>query len=355
VALDPENIADPLNKDNLTIDAAIYNPLGSIGDYVWKDTDNDGVQDMDETGLSGVILRLYAANPDGTPTGAILKTDTTDSNGFYLFSGLTLGDYVVQIVTGSLPGGASVSEMIDKGGNDSFDSDFNSTTGNSAKISIDPTTLANKDILTIDAAIHQPVVCPTLTVSTIDGDICVGDSTFIKGVSSNGADIKWYLAAINGTPSFTTDSDQSHLIFPTTTTIYYAEIDGLYPGCPNSRQPVVIVLNARPSLPTCAGVVDECIGQTINLNDYVINGATTPGGTFEWHTTANEESPLVSTPSSVGAGTYYLFEKSGAGCFSPPRMLKVNLKNCDTLIDLSLTKIVTTMTPNVGDNIVYTI
>ncbi|HEY1054063.1 MAG TPA: SdrD B-like domain-containing protein, partial [Emticicia sp.] len=355
ITLDPENTADPLNKDNLTLDAAIYNPLGSIGDYVWKDLDNDGVQDIDETGLGGVILHLYAANTDGSPSGSVLKADTTDTNGFYLFSGLTAGNYVVQIITSSLPASASISEMIDKGGNDSADSDFNSTTAYSPKIIIDPATSDKKDILTIDAAIHQAVSCPTLTVSTIDGDICVGDSTFIKGITSNNASIKWYLSAINGSPAFTSTSNASVLVFPTTTTTYYAEIDGLSLGCPNSRQPVVIVVNARPSLPSCAGVVDECIGKTINLNNYVINGATTPGGTFEWHTTANEKSPLVATPSTVGAGTYYLFEKSGAGCFSPPRMLKVNLKNCDTLIDLSLTKIVSTMTPKVWDNIVYTI
>ncbi|RYU94111.1 SdrD B-like domain-containing protein [Emticicia agri] len=355
ITLDPENESNPLNKDNLTIDAAIYNPLGSIGDYVWKDTDNDGVQDMDESGLGGVILHLYAAANDGSPTGNVLKADTTDNNGFYLFSGLALGGYVVQIITASLPAGSAISEMIDKGGNDTADSDFNPTTGYSAKISIDPTDNTKKDILSIDAAIHQTVACPTLAVSTIDGDICVGDSTFIKGITSNNAPIKWYLAAINGTPAFTTNSDESHLVYPTTTTTYYAEIDGISPGCPNSRQPVVIVVNARPSLPSCAGVVDECIGKTINLNDYVINGATTPGGTFEWHTTASEKSPLVSTPSAVGAGVYYLFEKSGAGCFSPPRMLTVNLKNCDTLIDLSLTKIVSTTTPKVWDDIIYTI
>lgn len=355
ITLDPENISNPLNKDNLTLDAAIYNTLGSIGDYVWRDTDNDGVQDMDESGVGGVILHLYAATNDGTPTGSVLKADTTDHNGFYLFSGLTIGNYVVQIMTASLPAGSIISDMTDKGGNDNSDSDFSATTGYSPKISIDPTTDNKKDILSIDAAIHQAVACPTLTVSTIDGDICVGDSTYIKGITSNNASIKWYLAAINGTPAFTANSDVSTLVFPTTTTTYYAEIDGLHPSCPNSRQPVVIVVNARPSLPSCAGVVDECIGKTINLNDYVINGATTPGGTFEWHTTAYEKSPLVSAPATVGAGIYYLFEKSGAGCFSPPRMLKVNLKNCDTLIDLSLTKIVSTMTPKVWDNIVYTI
>lgn len=356
ITLNPDSASvDALKKDNLTIDAALYNPLGSIGDLVWKDVDNDGVKDIDEVGVKGVVLRLYATDSNGIPTGGILQTDTTDANGLYLFSNLTQGNYVVQVVKTSLPTGVVISDMIDKGGNDNTDSDFDSVTGNSAKISIDPTVVDKKDILTIDCALYEPVVCPTLTVSTTDADLCVGDSTYIKGIASNGSHIKWYLSAVGGSPVFTSNSNENHLVFPTTTTTYYAEIESINPSCPNVRQPVVIVLNARPSLPSCAGVVDECIGKTINLNEYVINGATTPGGTFEWHTTANEKSPLVSTPATVGAGTYYLFEKSGAGCFSPPRLLKVNLKNCDTLIDLSLNKIVSNSTPYVGEHITYTI
>lgn len=354
ITLDPENdTANPLNKDNQTIDVAIVNPLGSIGDFVWRDSDNDGIQDIDEIGIKGVVLRLYTANTDGTPTGNALKTDTTDAHGYYLFSNLALGDYVVAIDKASLPTGAILSTMVSKGSNDKIDSDFNPTTGYSGKISIDPTVQSKKDILSIDAAIY--LTCPTLTVSATDNEICVGDSIFIKGVTSNNASIRWYLSAINGAPSFTTNSNTNYLVFPTTTTTYYAEIDGLHPSCPNPRLPVTIVVNARPSLPACSCVIDECENKTVNLNDYVINGATTPGGIFQWRTTASEKSPLVANPSAVNAGVYYLFEKSGAGCFSPPRMVTVNHKNCDTLIDLSLTKIVSKTNPKLWETIIYTI
>src|SRR6185436_187917 len=32
--------------------------LGQIGDYVWEDEDGDGVQDVTETGMSGITVTL---------------------------------------------------------------------------------------------------------------------------------------------------------------------------------------------------------------------------------------------------------------------------------------------------------
>ncbi|MFU8896692.1 MAG: SdrD B-like domain-containing protein, partial [Gammaproteobacteria bacterium] len=73
---------------------------GKIGDTIWRDWDGDGVQDPDEEGIEGVIVRLYAA--DGT---TLLFTTTTDANGNYYFNGLMAGTYVVEVNGGaSLPG-----------------------------------------------------------------------------------------------------------------------------------------------------------------------------------------------------------------------------------------------------------
>ena len=163
------------------------------------------------------------------------------------------------------------------------------------------------------------------------------------------------MSSVGETAIATVNSGANYTVFPTSTTTYYAEIGNPQNGCPNNRVPVVIVVNARPANPSCAGTVEDCIGKTINLNDFIINAISTPGGSFEWHTTANPNSPLVSNPSAVGAGTYYLFEKSGAGCYSNPTLLKVTLKNCDKLIDLSLTKSVDNTIPTVGENITFTI
>jgi len=51
-----------------------------IGNFVWADTDRDGVQDAGEPAIPGVTVHLYDA------TGTLVATDTTDANGNYLFN-----------------------------------------------------------------------------------------------------------------------------------------------------------------------------------------------------------------------------------------------------------------------------
>ncbi|GMA95061.1 hypothetical protein GCM10025881_18850 [Pseudolysinimonas kribbensis] len=62
----------------------------SVGDYVWLDTDHDGVQDGAERGIRGVTLVL--TGPDGAPvtsvSGAVVGPTTTDASGHYSFAGL---------------------------------------------------------------------------------------------------------------------------------------------------------------------------------------------------------------------------------------------------------------------------
>jgi len=50
-----------------------------VGDRVWKDTDSDGIQDADESGISDVSVELVCG-------GAVASTATTDTNGNYIFS-----------------------------------------------------------------------------------------------------------------------------------------------------------------------------------------------------------------------------------------------------------------------------
>jgi len=65
----------------------------SIGDYVWNDINGDGIQDPSEPGIEGVLITLTF--PSGTTT-----TQTTDQSGFYDFTNLAVGDYVVTVGDG---------------------------------------------------------------------------------------------------------------------------------------------------------------------------------------------------------------------------------------------------------------
>ncbi|WP_298362769.1 SdrD B-like domain-containing protein [Runella sp.] len=159
VTLDP--IKGGIDKDNPTIDGALRNFLGSIGDYVWKDTDNDGIQDATESGVNGVKVILWSANVSGQPLAKLDSTLTITNGGkqgFYTFSGLLKGDYLVQIVKTTLPAGCVLSDSTNKGGDDTKDSDFNSTTGISPVVKIDPAKSGiDKDNPTIDGALYSPL------------------------------------------------------------------------------------------------------------------------------------------------------------------------------------------------------
>ena len=87
------------NQNNLTIDAGFANNGLSVGNFVWNDLNNNGLQDAGEPGVAGVTVEVFKSNNNGVPTSAALFTATTDANGVYTFTGLTPGKYVVAITT----------------------------------------------------------------------------------------------------------------------------------------------------------------------------------------------------------------------------------------------------------------
>ena len=78
----------------------------SIGNLVWEDTNNDGLNNNAEVGIGKVSVRLFKAklnetNPDNPfyfPDGLPIQTTKTDSlTGKYLFQNLVPGFYMVEI------------------------------------------------------------------------------------------------------------------------------------------------------------------------------------------------------------------------------------------------------------------
>ncbi|MEP6987801.1 MAG: SdrD B-like domain-containing protein, partial [Chloroflexota bacterium] len=92
-------------ENDLTWDAGIVN-LGSIGDTVWFDNNNNGVQDAGEKGIPNVKVTL--TYPDLTTVSVF-----TDSNGKYLFPDLPDGAYTVTIDKTTLPAGMGQTYDLD--------------------------------------------------------------------------------------------------------------------------------------------------------------------------------------------------------------------------------------------------
>jgi hypothetical protein len=69
----------------------------SIGNRVWNDLNRDGINDPDEPGIPGVSLVIWGdSDDDGIPDWqGFGGVQVTDDEGYYRFSGLDTGNYVV--------------------------------------------------------------------------------------------------------------------------------------------------------------------------------------------------------------------------------------------------------------------
>jgi hypothetical protein len=180
-----------LGDVNRTVDAGIYCPA-SLGDFVWNDTNQNGIQDAGEPGIGGVQVKLYAC--DGTE----LMTTTTDANGLYHFGGLKPGSYFVAFTK---PSGFEFT-LQNAGGDTAKDSDANPANGTTACVTL----ASGEHNPTIDAGLFQPQVA----------ELCVGsgktkvkptelDLQYTGGTcaSSNNSQSKFACTDFSGGPQMT--------------------------------------------------------------------------------------------------------------------------------------------------------
>jgi hypothetical protein len=162
------NINAVENHVDLTWDAGLYRPA-SIGDRVFSDADNDGIQDAGELGVPGVTVELLDCAFN------VLATTVTDANGRYLFSGLTPREYRVRFTT---PAGATASPK-DQGSDDSVDSDI-APTGVTGPLCF--AVSSGEANLTVDAGYHG--IAPPPPGCEISVDVaCSVASDSCEGIS----------------------------------------------------------------------------------------------------------------------------------------------------------------------------
>ncbi|MDE9986788.1 fibrinogen-binding adhesin SdrG C-terminal domain-containing protein [Staphylococcus pseudintermedius] len=130
-----------VDKDDLTIDAGYFKEVEppkeerfNLGDKVWEDLNQDGIQNENEPGIKGVKVTLTKED------GSTVET-TTDENGNYKFTELPNGKYKVVFET---PEGYEATKV--NVGDTALDSD-----GQTVEVVID-----NKDDMSIDSGFHKP-------------------------------------------------------------------------------------------------------------------------------------------------------------------------------------------------------
>ncbi len=137
---------------NPDLDAGLIKNCVSVGDFVWYDIDQDGLQENGAAGVEGFVVNLISAGPDGdfnTADDVVEASTTTDNTGHYLFDCVTPGTYVIEFDPSSLPAGYQFTKK-DAVFNDGKDSDAGET-GRTVPFTV---TIADGDNLTLDAGIH---------------------------------------------------------------------------------------------------------------------------------------------------------------------------------------------------------
>ncbi len=84
-----------LSQNRTDIDAGLRLVGGSVGDFVWLDSNRNGLQDFGESGLSYVTVRLH------TSSGTLVSTTNTDDDGYYSFTSVAPGSYYIVVVAPS--------------------------------------------------------------------------------------------------------------------------------------------------------------------------------------------------------------------------------------------------------------
>lgn len=155
-----------------------------LGNYVWVDTNNNGLQDDGNTGVNGVTVELYVdldgdgiAEPGGDDGAPILTTVTADDGGgnpgYYLFPDLIPDDYFVVFDPLTLPSGFEFTTQ--DAGADDIDSDADPTTGIAIVTTLDP----GESDLTWDAGIVQSIAPAIEVIKYVDKIITTSEMTTI--------------------------------------------------------------------------------------------------------------------------------------------------------------------------------
>lgn len=307
---DPENGLSPeftVNEGSYiyNIDAGYVSadpPVGKVGDYVWLDLNENGIQDPGEPGISGVPVELYYHD------GTFISRTTTGSlayrgaNGYYEFAGVPYGEYYVTFPI-TLGNGDHLT-IANAGSNPNINSKPNPATGVTHTFALDET---NPEVLNIDAGYVLRDIVPGVIGDYIWLDINKNGIQDPDEPGINGVTVALYNAAgdlvattvttanpnnptQNGYYEFTAEPGEYYVLFPTelangnTLTLPNVGTDNDINSKPNQisgSTPVFILGEGQQILNMDAGYIEPDIEPGI-IGDFVWldlnkNGLQDPG------------------------------------------------------------------------------
>ena len=206
--------AEPL-KTGIAIEPA---PPALLGDFVWNDTNRNGIQDPGEAGINGVEVTLYSAGPDGLVGGGddtpvdrtISGPNLVGEAGSYLFPNLDPGTYFVQV---TVPNRMQLTTP-NVGEDDAVDSDI--VRGADAQHGVSQAVTLNADDKdrTVDIGLRSADSIATTTTSTTT----TSTSTTTTSTTTTTTTTSTTVPTTSTTTTSTTVAPTTTTVAPTTTT-----------------------------------------------------------------------------------------------------------------------------------------
>jgi SdrD B-like domain len=238
-----------------------------IGNRVWVDADNDGLQDANEVGLPNITIQLYRA-------GVLVTTTTSDANGNYKFTGLLPNTaYEIRVVLGQVNVGSRPLATANAGANDFIDSDM---TGAGTGVIALTTGYYGENNHTYDIGFR----CNT-TVSAFGSNACVGGTaTLTASGNSAGGTYAW-----SGANSFS--STLQNPTIPNVPLLNSGSYTVTFTAWDRCTATSTVAVNVNPVVSISAQPTGftECIGGTLTLSVTAAGGF--PPLTYQWETSTN--------------------------------------------------------------------
>lgn len=157
---------------NRSIDVGLIEQRAALGDFVWFDSNNNGLQDVGEPGINGISVTVLAG--DGTPVGTQVTTTHPihGEPGYYRFDDLAAGDYHVVFsyqIGPHPPGQPWEFTTAHVGGSEMEDQDSNAVVNAN-----DPTTAKSQPV-TLFAGEYNPTVDAGLFSALLPLGSAIGD------------------------------------------------------------------------------------------------------------------------------------------------------------------------------------
>ncbi|MEM9496133.1 MAG: SdrD B-like domain-containing protein [Pseudomonadota bacterium] len=272
---------------------------GTFTGRVWRDEDDDGVQDGGEPGVPGVTVQLKDA------AGNVLRTTTTDASGTYTFTDVPAGGYIIGVLA---PDGFSYSAPNRT--TDDLDSDLNQTTGMSGVFHI-----ANGQTIDVDGGIVPPAQPQGGTFTgrvwrdEDDDGVQDGGEPGVPGVTVQLKD-----AAGNVLRTTTTDASGTYTFTDVPAGGYIIGVlapDGFGFSAPNrTTDDLDSDLYQANGM---SGVFHIANGQTIDVDGGIVPPAQPQGGTFTGRVWRDEDDDGVQDggEASIGNVTVQLKDANG--------------------------------------------